>query len=70
MLNDEIVTEVRKSREAHAERFQFDLWAIYNDLKASEAKRIAAGHPYVESSVFPPKVSLDFPRFHSRLPGI
>ena len=31
MLNDEIVEEVRAIREAHAEKFNFDLRAIYDD---------------------------------------
>ena len=50
MLNDEIVDEVRAIREAHANKFGYDLRAIYADLKKSEGKRIANGHPYV----FPP----------------
>ncbi len=47
MLNDEIVDEVRQTRENHAARFNFDLWAIYADLKKSQDARVAAGHPCV-----------------------
>jgi len=47
MLTDEIVDEVRAIREAHASKFGYDLRAIYADLKKSEGKRIADGHPYV-----------------------
>lgn len=47
MLNDEIVAEVRAVREAHAAKFNYDLRAIFEDLKKSEAARIAAGHPFV-----------------------
>ncbi|MEY4144949.1 MAG: hypothetical protein RLZZ335_801 [Bacteroidota bacterium] len=47
MMNDEIVDEVRAIREAHAARFNYDLHAIYEDLKKSEAEHIAAGHPFV-----------------------
>jgi len=47
MLNDEIVNEVRAIREAHAAKFGYDLRAIYEDLKKTEAEHIAAGHPFV-----------------------
>ena len=33
---DDVVLEVRKVREAYAQRFAFDLLAIHNDLKAQE----------------------------------
>ena len=36
MWNDEIVEEVRKNREAYAAKFNFDLQAIYEDLKKAE----------------------------------
>jgi hypothetical protein len=38
MWNDEIVEEVRKHREAYAAKFNFDLQAIYEDLKKAEKK--------------------------------
>ena len=38
MWKDEIVEEVRKNREAYAAQFNFDLQAIYNDLKKAEQK--------------------------------
>jgi hypothetical protein len=47
MLNDEIVNEVRAIRDAHAAKFGYDLRAIYEDLKKSEAEHISAGHPFV-----------------------
>ena len=37
MWRDPIVEEVRKVRQAYAARFHFDLWAMYDDLKAREA---------------------------------
>lgn len=49
MLNDEIVNEVRAIREAHAAKFGYDLRAIYEDLKKTEAERISAGHPFVSA---------------------
>jgi hypothetical protein len=36
MWDDEIVEEVRQVRSQHAEKFNFDLWAIYRDLKEQE----------------------------------
>jgi hypothetical protein len=38
MWDDPIVTEVRKVREAHAARFNYDLQAIYAALKEAEQK--------------------------------
>jgi len=36
MRQDPIVTEVRRARETHAAQFNFELRAIYRDLKAQE----------------------------------
>jgi len=36
MWKDPIVEEVRQAREAHAKKFNYDLWAIYEDLKKIE----------------------------------
>ena len=36
MWKDPIVEEVRKTREAHAKKFNYDLQAIYKDLKKRE----------------------------------
>ena len=38
MWNDSIVEEIRKVREEHAEKFNFNLDAIYQDLKKREKK--------------------------------
>ena len=38
MWTDPIVDEIRKIREAHARKFNFDLKAIYDDLKEQEIK--------------------------------
>ena len=37
MWNDPIVDEVRKTRERLAERFKFDVTAIFKDLRAQQA---------------------------------
>ncbi len=38
MWRDPIVEEIHKIREEHARKFNFDLKAIYNDLKQQEKK--------------------------------
>jgi hypothetical protein len=38
MIKDHIVEEVRKVREAHAAQFNYDLRAIYDDIKKQERK--------------------------------
>lgn len=47
-MNDEIMKEVRALREAHAEKFNFDLDAIYEDIKRSEEEHIARGAKFVD----------------------
>jgi hypothetical protein len=37
-MNDPIVEEVRKARDAHAARFNYDLDAMYRDIKEQEKK--------------------------------
>ena len=37
-MNDPIVDEVRRVRDAHAARFNYDLDAIFQDIKAQEKK--------------------------------
>jgi hypothetical protein len=44
---DPIVEEVRRARHDYAARFNFDLDAIFEDLKAKEA---ASGKTYVDRS--------------------
>jgi hypothetical protein len=38
MWEDSIVSEVRKARQAHAAKFNYDLEAIYRDLKQQGEK--------------------------------
>jgi hypothetical protein len=66
MLNDEIVDEVQAIRQAHAEKFGYDLRAIFEDLKKSEAARIAAGHPFVSPISPAPNASFQRVRFAGR----
>lgn len=37
-MNDPIVDEVRRVRDAHAARFNYDLDAIFRDIKEQEKK--------------------------------
>ncbi len=45
---DETVEEIRAHREAHAAKFNYNLRAIYEDLKKSETKSINMGHSYFD----------------------
>ena len=49
-MNDPIVDEVRRVRDAHAARFNYDLDAIFRDIKEQEKK---SGRKFV--SLTPPK---------------
>jgi hypothetical protein len=57
MMNDEIMAEVRAIREAHTAKFDFDLDAIYEDIKRCEAERIACGAKFID----PPASISDIP---------
>jgi hypothetical protein len=48
-MNDPIVDEVRRVRDAHAARFNYDLDAIFQDIKEQEKK---SGRKFVS---FPPR---------------
>lgn len=43
-MNDPIVEEVRRVRDAHAARFNYDLDAIFHDIKEQEKK---SGHAFI-----------------------
>jgi hypothetical protein len=43
-MNDPIVEEVRRVRDAHAARFNYDLDAIFQDIKEQENK---SGHRFI-----------------------
>jgi hypothetical protein len=43
-MNDPIVDEVRRVRDAHAARFNYDLDAIFRDIKEREKK---SGHKFI-----------------------
>ena len=37
-MNDPIVDEVRRVRGEHAARFNYDLWAIFRDIKEQQER--------------------------------
>lgn len=57
-MYDEIIDEVRAIREAHAAKFNFDLDAIYEDIKRSEAEHALRDAKLIE----PPPVICQSPR--------
>jgi hypothetical protein len=58
MWKDEIVDETRRAREAYAASLNYDLEAIYRDLKAKERE---CGHPVVSLPPKPP-LQLNIPK--------
>jgi hypothetical protein len=38
LWKDSILDEINQIRETHAQKFNYDMWAIYKDLKAKEMK--------------------------------
>jgi hypothetical protein len=49
-VNDPIVDEIRRMRDAHAARFDYDLDAIFRDIKERERK---SGHKFVDGIARP-----------------
>ncbi len=48
--SDPIVDEVRRARDTYAARFNYDLWAIYRDLKEQEKRSGRKVVSYAETS--------------------
>ena len=68
MKQDSIVNDVRRIRVEHAARFNYDMVAIYADLKKSEQLRDARKSPLIPISEAnsPPDSSLQRARFAGR----
>lgn len=49
-MKDPIVEEVREARRKHAERFNFDLDAICEDLKKIEQRLRASGYTFADQA--------------------
>lgn len=47
-FEDEIIAEVRANREAYAAQFNYDLHAMFADIKKRQAQRQANGVVYVQ----------------------
>ncbi len=50
MWKDEIVEEVRKIRDEYAAKFNYDLDAIYKDIKEQEKQTRRKGHFFAEKT--------------------
>ena len=59
MRDDPIVAEVRKVREQHASQFNFDLQAIYRNLKEREKRSERTFVSYPARPVVPPASAED-----------
>ncbi len=69
MTHDIIVEEVRRGREEHAARFDYNLPEIFADLKRTEQERNREDFPLVqppEIGELPPSPSLQRARFARR----
>jgi hypothetical protein len=49
-MNDPIVDEIRRIRDEHTARFNFDLDAIFQDIKERERK---SGHKFIDGIARP-----------------
>lgn len=56
MWNDEIVEEIRRTRDEYAARFNYDLAAIYQDLKEQQDR---SEHKIIS---LPPRKPIFFPQ--------
>ncbi len=63
MKEDPIVEEVRQYREQHAAQFDYDLHAIYQDIKEQEyrSKKVFTSYPakHLEVAPHPDKIFQD-----------
>jgi hypothetical protein len=69
MTRDLIVEKIRRGREEHAARFNYDLPQIFADLKRTEQERDEEDFPLLEHpelSEVPPNTSLQRTRFARR----
>jgi hypothetical protein len=60
MMDDPIVAEVRRARDEYARKFNYDLWAIYEDLKRREKgadRPVVNRSPKIQPTTNPPSRS-------------
>lgn len=64
-MNDPIVDEVRRVRDAHAAQFNYDLDAIFRDIKEKEKK---CGHKFISRVARPSIPNQAVPPFGAATP--
>ena len=65
-MRDEIIDEVRATKEALAEQFNFDVRRIYEDIKKSEIQTESEGWHYIQPALTLPKSAFQRARFNRR----
>ena len=65
-MRDEIIDEVRATKEALAEQFNFDVRLIYEDIKRSEIQTESEGWHHVQPALTLPNSAFQRTRFARR----
>lgn len=65
--SDPIVDEIREIRLRHAQQFNFDIEAIFADLRKREEEDIAKGRPVIDASCIAREPTTDYHRRHEGL---
>lgn len=65
-MRDEIIDEVRSTKEALAEQFNFDVRRIYEDIKQSEIQTESEGWHHIQPAVTLPTSAFQRIRFTHR----
>ena len=65
-MRDEIIDEVRATKEALAEQFNFDVRRIYEDIKKSEIQTESEGWHHIQPALILPKSAFQRARFNRR----
>lgn len=65
-MSDEIIAEVRATKEAMAEQFNFDIRRIYEDIKRSEIQTEKEGWHHVQPTLPLPTSAFQKIRFVRR----
>jgi hypothetical protein len=66
MMRDEIIDEMRATKEALAEQFNFDVRRIYEDIKNSEIQTESEGWHHIQPDLTLPKSAFQQTRFSRR----
>ena len=60
--SDPIVDEIREIRHRHAQQFNFDIEAIFADLRKREEEEIAKGRPFIDARCIAREPKADYRR--------